>query len=100
MPLETIVVNDENLFDIFIIGAGPAGLTASVYGARSGLKTGFIDRSTPGGKVASLKTITNFPGYESISGSELATVFYKQAINAGAKYIYGNVTNVLKKLGY
>jgi thioredoxin reductase (NADPH) len=100
MPLETIVVNDENLFDIFVIGAGPSGLTAALYGARSGLKTSFIDRSTPGGKVASLKNVSNYPGYESISGSELATIFYKQAVNAGAKYIYGNVSNVLKKLGY
>jgi thioredoxin reductase (NADPH) len=99
MPLETIVVNEENQFDIFIIGSGPAGLTAALYGARSGLKTGFIDKSTPGGKLVSIKSIQNFPGYENVSGSVLAEKMYSQAIDAGAKYIYGTITNIVEKLG-
>jgi thioredoxin reductase (NADPH) len=100
MPLETVVVNDENLFDILIIGAGPAGLTAAVYGAKAGLKVGFIERSTPGGKVINIKTIYNFPGVAQIEGTTLAEILYKQAIDAGAKYIYGDVVNVTKKLDY
>jgi thioredoxin reductase (NADPH) len=100
MPLETIVISEENQYDIFIIGSGPAGLTAAMYGARSGLKTCFIEKSAPGGKLVSIKTINNFPGYESLKGTDLASSLYKQAIDAGAKYLYGTVTNVVKKLGY
>jgi thioredoxin reductase (NADPH) len=100
MALETVVVNDENLFDILIIGAGPAGLTAAIYGARSGLKTAFIERNTPGGKVVGLTNITNYPGIPSIKGSVLAASFYRQAEQAGAKYLYANVINVIRKLGY
>jgi thioredoxin reductase (NADPH) len=100
MALETIVVNDENQYDIFIIGAGPSGLSAAIYSARSGLKTCFIDKSTPGGKIVGLKNITNFPGFKNISGTELSTNLYTQAIAAGSKYIYGTVVNVVEKLGY
>jgi len=58
-------------WDLIIIGAGPAGLTAGIYGARSGLKTLILEEKTPGGAAAESPLIENYPGFPSISGREL-----------------------------
>jgi len=58
-------------WDLIIIGAGPAGLTAGIYGARSGLKTLIIEEKTPGGAAAESPLIENYPGFPAISGREL-----------------------------
>jgi len=58
-------------WDLIIIGAGPAGLTAGIYGARSGLKTLIIEEKTPGGAAAESPLIENYPGFPAISGQEL-----------------------------
>ncbi|TET67492.1 MAG: thioredoxin-disulfide reductase, partial [Candidatus Zixiibacteriota bacterium] len=60
-------------YDIIIVGGGPGGLTAGMYGARSMLKTLIIERYLPGGQVANTELIEDYPGFESISGAELAT---------------------------
>jgi len=60
-------------WDLIVIGAGPAGLTAGIYGARSGLKTLVIEEKTPGGAAALTPLIENYPGFaEGISGQDLA----------------------------
>lgn len=100
MPLETIIINDENLYDILIIGAGPAGLASAIYGAKSKFKTAFIEKSAPGGKVATIKEVHNYPGFDKIDGSVLAQGFYNEALEKGAKHIYGNVINIAQKLDY
>jgi thioredoxin reductase (NADPH) len=100
MGLETIIVNDENTYDVLIIGAGPAGLTSALYTSRAGYKTGFIERSSPGGKIVNLKNITNFPGSDNINGQTLANNLFEQAKSFGAKYLYGDVSIITKKLGY
>jgi len=58
-------------WDLIVIGAGPAGLTAGIYGARSGLKTLIIEEKTPGGAAAESPLIENYPGFPAISGQEL-----------------------------
>ncbi len=58
-------------WDLIIIGAGPAGLTAGIYGARSGLKTLILEEKTPGGAAAESPLIENYPGFPAISGREL-----------------------------
>jgi len=58
-------------WDLIIVGAGPAGLTAGIYGARSGLKTLVLDEKLPGGQIAESPLIENYPGFPSISGREL-----------------------------
>jgi thioredoxin reductase (NADPH) len=88
------------MFDILIIGAGPAGLTAAIYGAKAGLKTAYIEQSTPGGKLISIDHINNLPGFENISGPDLAKRLYEQATEAGAFYISGKVVDVCDKKGY
>lgn len=71
--------------DIAIIGAGPAGLTAALYGARGGLKTVVFDKGLPGGQVLNTSHVENYPGFpEGISGPALAEAFELQAKNAGA----------------
>jgi len=58
-------------WDLIVIGAGPAGLTAGIYGARSGLKTLILEEKTPGGAAAESPLIENYPGFPAISGREL-----------------------------
>ncbi|QEE17040.2 NAD(P)/FAD-dependent oxidoreductase [Promethearchaeum syntrophicum] len=74
-------------FDLIIIGAGPAGLTAAIYSARAGLSTLVIDQSTHGGQVATTHSVANYPGFdEPITGYELATKMKKQAERFGTKF--------------
>lgn len=71
-------------WDIIIIGAGSAGCAAAIYAVRSGLKTLVLDEKFAGGTIADAPTIVNYPGYPSISGSELATKMADHARGLGA----------------
>ena len=71
---------------MIVVGAGPAGLTAGLYGARSGLKTLVIEEKTPGGAAAETPLIENYPGfYEGISGRELVEKMAEHCRKVGAK---------------
>ena len=72
-------------WDLIIMGAGPAGLTAGLYGARSGLQTLVVEEKMPGGAVIDTPLIENYPGFESISGRDLADRMAEQCKKAGAK---------------
>lgn len=77
------------MYDVIIIGAGPAGLTAGIYAARGGLKTGIIEMAMPGGQAASTEKIENYPGFpEGIGGYELMNKFHQQAQAYGAEFIF------------
>lgn len=87
MPMLSLALKKEKLpneWDVVIIGAGPAGLTAATYAARYGLKTLVLEAENPGGQVAVSPLIENYPGFTSISGEELASRMLKQALSAGA----------------
>ena len=80
------------MYEVAIIGGGPAGLTAALYAARSGRKTVVIERGIPGGQAALTSLIENFPGFpEGISGPELMMKFYEQASQFGAEIITEDV---------
>ncbi|MEM3626730.1 MAG: thioredoxin-disulfide reductase [Candidatus Bathyarchaeia archaeon] len=73
------------VWDLVVIGAGAAGLAAGIYGARSGLKTLILEEKMAGGTTADAPLVENYPGYQSISGIELAQKMAAQCRNAGAK---------------
>ncbi len=80
-------------YDLAIIGGGPAGLTAALYGARGGLKTIVLEKSMPGGQAALTDIIANYPGFpEGISGPELMDKFHRQAMGHGAEFKMKDVT--------
>ena len=66
--------------DLVIIGGGPAGLTAGIYSARSGLRTVIIERDTLGGQVATTPTIENYPGFTQVGGKALVDVMVSHAL--------------------
>jgi len=77
---------DKSVWDVVVIGAGPAGLAASVYAASEGLRTLVIEKSAPGGQAGSSSKIENYLGFPiGISGQELATRSIAQAQKFGAQ---------------
>ena len=79
---------DSLLYDILIIGGGPAGATAGIYAARAGLKVGILDKGLTTGALGTTSKIANYPGIEGeISGSDLLQVIRKQALGFGAEFI-------------
>jgi thioredoxin reductase (NADPH) len=86
-------------YDLVVIGAGPAGLTAAIYGARSGLSVLVLERSAPGGQAATTDLIENYPGFpEGVYGPELTEAMQKQAGTFGATFkSIENVTGIEKK---
>ncbi len=82
------------MYDVIIIGAGPAGLTSSIYSARSGKKVLVIEGNSIGGQIASSPKVENFPTQMSISGIELADKMYEQADNLGVDFEFAMVTKV------
>ena len=73
-------------WDLIIVGAGAAGLTAGIYGARSGLKTLILEEKIPGGSTAEAPLIENYPGFpEGVSGIDLINRMVEHAERAGAQ---------------
>lgn len=82
-----------NLYDLVIIGGGPAGLSSAIYGARAKLKTLIINKGTIGGLVNTTREIVNYPGYPEISGSDLMLDFKKHAEAFGVEFLRDEVIN-------
>jgi len=72
-------------YDLVIIGAGPAGLAAGIYGVRSGLKTVILEEKVAGGTLADAPVIQNYAGFENISGFDLAQKMVSHAKTSGAQ---------------
>ena len=81
-------------YDIVIIGAGPAGLTAAIYAARYGMKTAVIEKGIIGGTASWAGSIQNYPGFIDVSGIELMQKFEEQAKKAGAEIILDSVEKI------
>ncbi len=80
------------MYDVIIVGAGPAGLTAGIYAARGGLKTAIVELAMPGGQAASTENIENYPGFPNgINGYELMNLFHNQALTFGVEFIFEEV---------
>lgn len=88
-------------YHVGIIGGGPAGLTASIFATRAGLKTICFEKLAIGGQASLSYEIANFPGYEKISGYELMQKMYNQAKALGTEFKFGEVLKVSQtKLGF
>lgn len=85
----------EQVYDVIIIGAGPAGMTAAVYASRANLKTLMIERGMPGGQMANTEDIENYPSYDYILGSDLSSKMFEHAQKFGAEYTYGDIKEVI-----
>ena len=72
------------MYDVIIIGGGPAGLTAGIYCLRANLKTLILEKETFGGQIASSPLVENYPGFMQIPGAELGNKLYEQVDNLGA----------------
>src|SRR5436190_364174 len=78
----------RDLYDLVIVGAGPAGLTAAVYAASEGLRTVVLEKFAPGGQAGTSARIENYPRFsDGISGSEFAERALPQAIRLGARVL-------------
>ena len=73
------------MYDIIVIGGGPAGLTAAVYARRAGKSVLVIEKNTLGGQITWSPRVENFPGFQSISGAELGDLMTTQAMEQGAE---------------
>ena len=82
------------MFDTVIIGAGPAGMTAALYVARSNLKVALIERGIPGGQMNNTSDIENYPGYANISGPDLAEKMFEPLENLGVEHLFGQVERI------
>lgn len=82
---------------VIVVGAGPAGITASIYLRRGGFTPILIEKMMPGGKISLTHKIDNYPGFSSIGGSDLANNLMEQLMQNQIDVIYDEVTSISKK---
>ena len=75
------------MYEILIVGGGPAGLTAAIYAARAGKHVAVLERGSTGGQIISAPLVENYPGIPSVSGAELARQMTEQACAFGAEIV-------------
>ena len=81
------------MYDIIIVGCGPAGLTAAIYALRANKKILILEKDNIGGQITSSLKVENFPGFKQISGNDLMNNLYEQAIDLGCEI---NIEEVIK----
>ena len=84
----------DKLYDIVIVGGGPAGLTAALYGQRNGKTTLTIEKSVFGGQIANSPKVENIPGFNSISGDEFGDLLLNQVAAQGGEVMFDTVIKV------
>ena len=87
------------MYDIIIIGAGPAGMTAAIYGQRAGKSTLMIDKAGYGGNIITTPSVENYPGLKDVSGMDFAQLLFDQATSFGAEYESAEVIGITDAAG-
>ncbi len=85
----------ENIYDLVVIGGGPAGLTSAIYASRAGMKTVVVEKGAPGGKLNNTHKVDNYPGMEGKAGWEFSQSFSTQAKNFGSEILNSEVISIL-----
>lgn len=82
------------MYDILIVGAGPAGMTAAIYGQRGGKKTIVFDKLSYGGQVINTAEVANYPGIPNMTGLDFADKTYNQMKDLGAEMSYEEISEI------
>jgi len=86
-------MNNQNMiYDVAVIGAGPAGISAAFYAVRAGCTVALFDEMMPGGQVATTFEVENYPGFSHISGMDLAMKFAEHAASCEIEITYAAIT--------
>lgn len=94
------MASEDKIYDVIIIGAGPAGMTAALYTSRADLDTLMIERGVPGGQMVNTAEVENYPGFDSILGPDLSDKMFSGAKQFGAEYAYGDIKGIDNELAY
>ena len=87
----------EERYNTIIIGAGVAGMTAALYLKRAGINTLLIEKEVPGGQITRTASIENYPGFSSITGTDLAMNIYNQLTSLKVPFIFSEVLSINPK---
>ena len=85
---------EKIMYDIIVIGAGPAGLSAAIYARRSGKTVLVLEESTYGGQIVNTPDVENYPGIAHVSGFDFATNLYNQAKDFGAEFKFEKAVGI------
>ena len=83
------------VYDVVILGAGPAGLTSGIYCARAGLKTVIVENGAPGGQASITPNIENYPGIDSTPGFKLVKDMMDQCTKFGVEFVYDQIKTII-----
>lgn len=86
----------ENIYDVLVVGGGPAGMTAALYALRNGRKTAIIEKMVFGGQIVNSPKVENIPGFDQISGEEFGDRMLEQVNRQGADIVMDEVVNVTR----
>lgn len=87
-------------YDVIVVGSGPAGITSAIYLKRANINVCIMEKSAPGGQLNKSSTIENYPGFNKISGPELAYNFYEQILKLDIPFINEEVIKIEDKTSY
>src|SRR6266581_32849 len=90
------MLSESREYDVIIVGAGPAGMTAALYAGRSMLRAAVLERGISGGELLNTEIIEDYPGFEHIEGWELAQKFESHAKKFGAEFVQETVITLEK----
>ena len=88
------------MYDIVIVGGGPAGMTAAIYGLRAGKTVMLIEGNSFGGQITLSSQVENYPGISSMTGNEFATTLMEQIVNFGVELNFTIVTGIREETDY